>query len=265
MTRIVLERPAGRLTVNTYGDPASELAPILFIHPINLRGAAWAHVVPAFAADRFCIVPDMRGFGDSDAASEYAAHLWVEDCLAAVDAAGVERFHIVGGSLGGPLATFIASVVPDRVISLMAFGSQLFSANREAVAVISSLETMTVPEMFSEVIPKSSLGPYASRQVIDETLATTNPNGPDDVRRVWLAAGATDVRSHAKNVICPATIVTGEHDVTCTPEAGAYMAEQLGAPHVIVPGIGHLPMLEAPADVIALLTQHLARVEVNAG
>jgi pimeloyl-ACP methyl ester carboxylesterase len=262
MSQRTIDRDAGPIAVSYLGDPASEKLPLLFIHPINLRGAAWDAVVSAFD-DRFLIVPDMRGFGDSPPVAEYSVDLWAKDCIDAVDAAGIKQFHAIGGSLGGPIATYIASVLPDRVVSVMAVGSQMFSVNRDNASVLATLENHSVPEMFSIVIPKYSLGPHASAEVVAKTLAICNPNGPDDVRKVWRAAGATDVRSNAATVTCPATVVTGEFDLTCLPEAGAEMAKALNAPHIIMTGIGHLPMLEEPEALIPLIEQHLARAETQ--
>jgi pimeloyl-ACP methyl ester carboxylesterase len=262
VSRETIERAAGSIAVSYLGDSSSSEIPILFIHPINLQGAAWNEIVTAFG-DRLLIVPDMRGFGDSPPVSEYGVALWAQDCIDAVDRAGVDRFHAVGGSLGGPIATYIASVIPERVVSVMAVGSQLFSANPDNAAVLSTLEDHTVPEMFSIIIPKYSLGPNASAEVIAKTLAICNPNGPEDVRRVWRAANSTDVREQAAVVTCPATVVTGEFDLTCVPEAGAAMAAALDAPHIILPGIGHLPMLEAPGLLVPLIEDHLERVEAG--
>ncbi|MCU1655779.1 MAG: hypothetical protein JWO57_435 [Pseudonocardiales bacterium] len=264
MRRQTLEREAGPIAVTYLGDQDSEKLPILFIHPINLRGSAWDSVVPAFT-DRLLVVPDMRGFGDSPPSAEYSLQLWAQDCIDAVDAAGVKQFHAIGGSLGGPIATYLASVFPDRVASVMAIGSQLYSANPDNATVLSTLEDHSVPEMFSIVIPRYSLGPYASAEVVAKTLVTCNPNGPDDVRKVWRAAGAADVRTHAAAVTCPATVVTGEFDLTCLPEAGAAMAQALRGPQIILPGIGHLPMLEDPGALIPLITEHLARAEAGIG
>ncbi|MFI7066739.1 alpha/beta fold hydrolase [Kribbella sp. NPDC050124] len=264
MTRLVVERPDGRLVVNTYGDPRGRTLPLLFVHPINLRGYAWFRVVAELADERFCVVPDLRGFGDSDTAERYDIRLWAQDCLDAAAAAGVERFHVVGGSLGGAVATFLAAIEPPRVASVLAFGSQLHSDDADSAAVLATLATKSVPDMFADIIPRYSLGPRAGRQVVDEVLATTNPNGADDVRAVWKAAAAADVRSIAPDVVCPITVVTGADDLTCPPQAGKTMAQQLRGDHQILPDCGHLPMFELPDATVDLVRRHLVHAETSA-
>ncbi|MGY4281121.1 pimeloyl-ACP methyl ester carboxylesterase [Bradyrhizobium sp. LM2.7] len=126
MRRLTIKRPVGTIAVSYHGESDASRPPILFVHPINLQGAAWAEIVPAFA-NRFTIVPDMRGFGDSPPAEQYDLARWAQDCIDAVDRAGVDRFHAIGGSLGGAISLYLAAAEPKRVISVVAVGSQLYS------------------------------------------------------------------------------------------------------------------------------------------
>lgn len=260
MRRLTIKRPVGTIAVSYYDGMDTSRLPILFVHPINLRGSAWAEIVPAFA-DRFAIVPDMRGFGDSPPAEQYDIARWAKDCIDAVDRAGVDRFHAIGGSLGGAISVYLAAAEPKRVISVVAVGSQLYSRDPDNAAVLSTLEHHTVTEMFELVLPKYALAPNASAEVVAKAMALRNPNGKDDIRRVWRAACAADIRALVASVSCPVTVVTGEFDLTCPPAAGAEMAAMLRAPHVLLPGIGHLPMLEDPPALIAAIKAHLKRVE----
>ncbi|MCV7065575.1 alpha/beta fold hydrolase [Mycolicibacterium farcinogenes] len=263
MKRTTIERADGPIAVSYFGSPAAPDAPLLLIHPANLRGAVWADIVDAFP-DRFIIVPDLRGFGDSPPVDKYDITLWAQDCLDAVDHVGVRSFHAIGGSLGGALATYLASVAPDRVASVMAVGSQLYSPDRDNTDVIATLEQYGVDEMFKIILPKYALGPHATPEIIATTLTHSNPNGPNDVRLVWRAATGADIRSHAATVHAPVTVVTGEFDLTCPPEMGAAMAAALRTPHIVMPGVGHLPMLENPAALVELIRQHLARIDRRA-
>jgi pimeloyl-ACP methyl ester carboxylesterase len=56
-------------------------------------------------------------------------------------------------------------------------------------------------------------------------------------------------------------VINGEYDSTCTPALGLEMARALGTHQVILPDIGHLPMLEFPERVVPLLEDHFARAE----
>lgn len=264
MTRYLLERRAGRLAVNTFGESLSQATPLLLIHPTNLRGSSWLRVVSELSADRFCVVPDLRGFGDSSTSDRYDVSLWAQDCLDAASAAGIDEFHAVGASLGGTVAAYLAATVPQRVASVLAFGSQLYSEDPDGANVLAALDSMSVAEMFNEIIPRYSMAPGVDRRVVDEALSTTNSNGPDDIRAVWAAAAAADIRPLAPNVACHVTVATGAHDTTCPPHAGRQMAESLGGEFSLIEGCGHLPMFEMPTELVRLTIAHLARAEGGA-
>jgi pimeloyl-ACP methyl ester carboxylesterase len=60
---------------------------------------------------------------------------------------------------------------------------------------------------------------------------------------------------------CPALVVTGEHDATCTPEQGEALAAALGTSLTVMSGVGHLPMFEAPLALAAIVSDHLELVD----
>jgi pimeloyl-ACP methyl ester carboxylesterase len=98
--------------------------PVLLLHGWPDSGRLWRHQVEALRAAGFrTIVPDLRGFGMSDAPAEteaYALPTLAADVLAVLDRAGVERAHVVGHDWGAGLAWGIAAFAPDRVDHLVA-------------------------------------------------------------------------------------------------------------------------------------------------
>jgi pimeloyl-ACP methyl ester carboxylesterase len=98
--------------------------PVLLLHGWPDSGRMWRHQVAALVDAGFrVIVPDLRGFGGSDAPAEvdaYAlAHLF-GDVVAALDQLGVGRTHVVGHDWGAALAWGLAALAPDRVDHLVA-------------------------------------------------------------------------------------------------------------------------------------------------
>lgn len=253
-----LNGPAGRLTGWTSGiSQEQSLTPVLFIHPINLAGICWTEVVSRLEPQRFCILLDLRGHGGSDAHPPYGVEAWTEDCFAVLDHFKMQHVHLVGGSLGGPLAVVIAARAPTRIVSIAAFGSALQIAGADLAPLIGMLDEKGVQETFRELIPAFSVAPDTSPELIEHIVQITNPNDAQTVAAILAAALATDVRDAARAVRCPALVVTGEHDKTCLPEQGAEMAKALGTELVLMPSIGHLPMLEAPEATAALISRHL--------
>ena len=88
--------------------PARPTAPpVILLHGFPESHRTWAKVAPLLA-DRFRLVmPDLRGFGDSDRPQDvaaYATDTLVADLFALADALGVDRFALVGHDWGGAVA-----------------------------------------------------------------------------------------------------------------------------------------------------------------
>jgi pimeloyl-ACP methyl ester carboxylesterase len=96
-------------------------APILFHHGIGSGAALWRGWYPALI-DRYPLVTfDMRGCGRSHIPGPdftWSLDLMVEDLFAVADAAGLERFHLVGESIGGTVALAAAIARPGRIATL---------------------------------------------------------------------------------------------------------------------------------------------------
>jgi pimeloyl-ACP methyl ester carboxylesterase len=93
--------------------------PVVLLHGWPDSGNLWRHQVKALTGAGFrTIVPDLRGFGASDApesTDQYALPLLAGDVLAVLDRLSVERAHVVGHDWGAALAWALAALAPDRV------------------------------------------------------------------------------------------------------------------------------------------------------
>lgn len=257
--------PAGALAGWTMGRPSDEAVPVLFIHPINLQGSGWKEMCAYLPGRRFCMMPDLRGHGRSAPVGPYGIDEWASDCLAVLDHFEVDRAHVVGGSLGGPLAVALAATMPERVASISAIGAALAIRGDDVSAVLDAIAEKGVRGMFREVIPHISVAPNTPEPVIERILDAANPNDGETVAAIWAATIAADVTDLADAVRCPAQVITGEHDMTCTPEQGEEMARRLRTKLVTMPGVGHLPMYEAPRALGQLVAEHLASSEPARG
>ena len=93
--------------------------PVLWLQGLNAPATAWAVQLTHFAQTHRGIAPDARGVGKSDAPpGPYTTRQMAQDAIAVLDAAGVERAHVVGLSLGGAVAQELALAHPERVRSL---------------------------------------------------------------------------------------------------------------------------------------------------
>jgi pimeloyl-ACP methyl ester carboxylesterase len=100
---------------------ASRPETILFHHGVAASLDIWAGWLPVLATRYRLVRFDMRGYGRSarlPANSDWSFDLLVEDLLSVADAAGAERFHLVGESIGGTAALACALKAPERLLSI---------------------------------------------------------------------------------------------------------------------------------------------------
>jgi pimeloyl-ACP methyl ester carboxylesterase len=97
--------------------------PVVLLHGWPDSGHLWRHQVPYLVDHGFrVVVPDMRGFGQSERPAEvsaYALQNAVADVAGILDALGIDTAHVVGHDWGAAVAWLTAMFVPDRVRRLV--------------------------------------------------------------------------------------------------------------------------------------------------
>jgi pimeloyl-ACP methyl ester carboxylesterase len=97
--------------------------PIVLLHGWPQHWWAWRKVVPLLAPQARLVMPDLRGFGWSDAPRDgYDKPTMADDMLAVLDALGLERVTIVGHDWGGWIAFLACMKEPERFERLLALG-----------------------------------------------------------------------------------------------------------------------------------------------
>ncbi|NJK81656.1 MAG: alpha/beta hydrolase [Chloroflexaceae bacterium] len=116
----------GRFQVLEAGDPVGEV--VLFVHGNIAAATFWEETMLALPTAYCAIAPDLRGYGLSDRLPVDATRGMRDfsaDLHTLSGALGLERFHLVGHSLGGCVAMQYAIEHPQRVrsLTLVAAGS----------------------------------------------------------------------------------------------------------------------------------------------
>lgn len=135
--RFVVHRYHGRGFAQAYVREGAGGVPLLLVHGWPESKRIWWRVIGPLAAAGFdVIVPDLRGFGDSDVGPDgfhdVAAHVADLHALL-VDGLDVADVVLCGGDLGGPVVQVLALQQADLVDRLVLFNSPLpFDADRMA-------------------------------------------------------------------------------------------------------------------------------------
>lgn len=105
-----------------------ECLPVVLIHGSGPGVTAWANwrlTIPALAAERRVLAPDITGFGYTDKTPDdrYDMGIWLGHLTAFLDALRLDAVDVVGNSFGGALALALAVHHPRRVRRLVLMGA----------------------------------------------------------------------------------------------------------------------------------------------
>jgi pimeloyl-ACP methyl ester carboxylesterase len=144
-TEFRIDTPFGELAALQWGD--ADAPPLLALHGWLDNAASFMRIAPLLAAQCRVIALDMPGHGRSTHLPERARRYHIVDQVDAVrdaaDALGLERFDLLGHSLGAGIASLTAAAIPTRIRRLMLIeglgpladdGSQTLSRWRDAYA-----------------------------------------------------------------------------------------------------------------------------------
>jgi pimeloyl-ACP methyl ester carboxylesterase len=130
---------AGPLVVD---DGGSGGPPVLFVHSYAGTIAHWKAQLDHLRRSRRAIALNLRGHGGSSEPQDldYSIPSLAQDIGAVADALGLERFVLVGHSMGGSAAAAYAAAHPERLAGLVLVGTPGRTAPEVAASVLAALE-----------------------------------------------------------------------------------------------------------------------------
>jgi pimeloyl-ACP methyl ester carboxylesterase len=124
--------------VTDRGDPSAPA--VLLLHGFPENRQSWDHIADRLVdAGLRTLAPDQRGYSPRARPTEgyprpYAIPELVDDAVALLDSAGLDRVHVVGHDWGGGIAWTLAGAYPERVASLTVLSTPHPAAVRQAIA-----------------------------------------------------------------------------------------------------------------------------------
>lgn len=262
---------------------------VLLLHGKNFTAAHWEPTIRALVERGFRVIaPDQIGFGKSTkpASYQFSFHALAETTRALLDSLGVERPAVVGHSMGGMLATRYALMFADRTERLVLV-NPIGLEDWKTVVPYRSVDDWYKQELAAT---RESIREYQRKSYYDgawkpeyerliEILAgwTEHPEYP---RVAWCSALTYDmiftqpVVYELPRLRTPTLLIIGLRDRTALGRAWApkEVADTLGdyttlgkkaaqaipgAKLVELPGVGHLPQVEAFDKYLAALVEFL--------
>jgi 3-oxoadipate enol-lactonase len=251
-----------------YWDERGQGAPILLIMGLGYPSDMWFRTRPVLDQHYRTIALDNRGVGRSSMPEgPYPIETMASDALAVLDAAGVDRAHVFGISMGGMIAQELTLQHPDRVRSLLlgctACGGPLaVRAEQEATKMLTARGEMT-PEQAAEAAIPFIYDAATPRTIIDEDLNVRRPWFPrGEAYRAQLAGiFAWEAYSRLDRIKAPTLVIHGENDRLVPPGNGELIAQRIsGSQLVILKKASHIFPADQPAAAHEAILNFLASV-----
>jgi 3-oxoadipate enol-lactonase len=229
-------------------DAAGSGPTVLFVHGIGYTRRKWEPQIAPVAGAGYRVVRfDLRGFGESETpGGTYTMVHFLDDLVRFSDQLGVDRFHLVGHSLGGMIAQRYSLEHASRVETLtlvsttshngrrgsafarlmVLFAERGFDAVMADVAVRQEAESV-LAEAFGAAVPLTML-----RRGLEEPSAAR--------ANAWRACIGFSAKDELSLIACPALVLHGTADTLIPFKAGELVGEAIpGARFVREEGAGH--------------------------
>jgi pimeloyl-ACP methyl ester carboxylesterase len=251
------------------GDPA-----LLLVQGLGYTADMWHRVIEPLRLRRRVVRFDNRGVGRSDLpAGEWSMEEMADDAVRVLDAAGVDRAHVFGVSMGGVIAQELALRHPDRVHGLVLgcthpSGRDAVRASPEAVAMLFD----RTPRSPRDTIEASVPFIYAAdtpRDAIDEDV-TVRMRWPLRAKAYWGQLDA--MRRHGglldrlRHLQAPTLVLHGTADRLVQPANAQLLADAIPDARLVwLEGASHVFWTDRPELTVATVDGFLAEVDGRPG
>jgi pimeloyl-ACP methyl ester carboxylesterase len=266
--------------VRLYYEEAGTGTPIVFVHEFGGDHRGWEPQMRHFARRHRCVTFAARGYPPSDvpeSVDAYSQARAVRDILAVMDAARIDRAHVVGLSMGGFAALHLGLDAPQRALSIVVAGAgygaekQYEAYFRDVSAEVARQFEAQGSERFASTY---SLGPsrvqfqnkdprgwqqFATQLGEHSARGSANTMRGVQMRRPSLY----DLEDRLKRMAVPTLVVVGDEDDHCL-QPGLFLKRVVPACGLLVlPKTGHTINLEEPDHFNRFVGEFIALAEAG--
>ncbi|TFZ04550.1 alpha/beta fold hydrolase [Ramlibacter rhizophilus] len=258
------------------GGPDGVGTPIVMLHGIFAEKDHWVEFARPLTGTWRVIAPDLPGFGDSGrhAHEPYHYEAQVARLRALLDALQLQRVHLAGSSMGGTLAVLFAQEYPERVASVALIGSPHGLRTPKPSTMDTLIDAgqaplvAATPEQFDRMMDLLfARQPWIPFPVLQRAMSSAKRDAPSNLR-VWHEQLQHRYLLDARigSLRAPTLALWGEADQVFHPSGMQRLRDHLpGARIEALPGLGHLPMMEAPRDTAEAYARFLRSLPPPAG
>jgi pimeloyl-ACP methyl ester carboxylesterase len=262
---IRIDTSVGPLAVEVVGHGR----PVVFWHSLFVDRRSWRSQRDALA-DRFRpVLIDGPGHGQSGHPDRrYSMDECADAALTVIDKLGFPSVSFVGCAWGGHVGVTLGARHPERISSLVVLGSPMqplagLERGRAGALTIAFRLVGATPFLVEQAV-RAMVAPNAPGQAkayVEECLTHADRRGLVlAMRSVMLGRPSLiDLLPRIRTAGTPCLFATGDRDALWPPALAAEHATLAGADFRSFAGVAHLPPVEAPDEVNALLSDWLQR------
>jgi pimeloyl-ACP methyl ester carboxylesterase len=231
-------------------EAAGEGEPVVLVHGLSGSTRWWFRNVRAIAQRHRIYLVDLPSFGTMRSLrrrfvlAETAT--WLSEWM---EAAGLERAHLVGHSMGGYASVRLAASRPELVRRLVLVAPAGVPAERS---------------MLGHLVPLLLTARCASPAFMPVLVRDALRMGPMTLWRAARDLLAEDVRGDLENIEAPTLLVWGENDPLIPPAVGDLFRKKISNSRLLsLQKAGHVPMFDQPREFDAALLAFLAGERVG--
>ncbi|MEP7328402.1 MAG: alpha/beta hydrolase [Betaproteobacteria bacterium] len=246
-----------------YFEEAGSGTPIVFVHEFGGSYRSWEPQMRHFARKHRCITFAARGYPPSDVPADaevYSQLQAVHDIVAVLDAANIDRAHVVGLSMGGFAALHFGLEAPQRALSLVVAGAgygaekQFEKYFRDVSLEVAKQFELQGSKQFAQTyalgasrVQFQNKDPRGWREFAEmlgehSAIGAANTMRGVQVRRPSIY----DLEARLRTMIVPTLVMAGDEDDHCL-QPGIFMKKTIPACGLVVlPKTGHTLNLEEP-------------------
>ena len=235
---------------------------LVFVHGVGSTAAIWDYQLRAFDDRAQCFAIELRGNGVPKPEPDPAAITregYASDVLAVADAQGVNRFTIVGCSLGGVVAFELWKRARERIDAMVIVGSFAAYPNARDYAdgvKAAVREAGGMPAFAQARAAKLGLPPERAQETIEQMARKIVPSYLAATEATWTG----DYTNILPTIDVPVLVACGEHDTIAPLELSQTIAASIpGSELVTVPNAGHVANADNPQVFNEMLSAFLTR------
>ncbi len=254
---------------STGGRPFDDSLPtVVLLHGAGMDHTVWQFQARAFAYQGFNVLSlDLPGHGRSDGPPSATISGYADIVTSTLDEVGVDDVSIVGHSMGAFIGLDLAARFPSRVRSLTLIGvSKRMPVHPDLLAAAEANDHLAFDLVTSWSHSHTAhIGghPTPGLWIMGASVRLLERSRPGVLHNDLAACNAYDTALvHAEDITAPVLVLMGERDLMTRTSGAASLTEAIpNATSIVIPGAGHMVMMEQPNPVIDGILRFWTRVE----